>query len=102
MKAARNKLKIRDGFQSSWQSCPPTLRNGCCCYRYLLADSFLGWEDTARVVESYMMENIEPLFQQNREQLLQINEHQVNTNRDQLLQINEHQVNRDQLLPPNE
>ena len=100
MKAARNKLKIREGFQSSWQSCPPTLCNGCICYRYLLADSFLGWEDTARLVESYMMENIEPLFQQNREQLLQINEHQVN--RDQLLQINEHQVNRDQLLPPNE
>jgi hypothetical protein len=37
----------------------------------------LGWEDTARLVESFMQENIEVLFQQNREQLLQINEHQV-------------------------
>jgi hypothetical protein len=45
--------------------------------RYLLADSFLGWEDTARLVESYLQENIELLFTQNRDQLLKLNEHQV-------------------------
>jgi hypothetical protein len=45
--------------------------------RYLLADSFLGWEDTARLVESFLQENIELLFTQNRDQLLKLNEHQV-------------------------
>ena len=47
-------------------------------YRYLLADSFLGWEDTARLVETFVQENIEVIFRQNRHQLLQINDHQVN------------------------